>query len=187
MSPPSLKVLIVGHPLVLLLLMGGAAYLGWLCYLNATNGTIGMALAGWWAAWQSMKDFDHRRRYRAWRRDWMAMAGQTPARRAGVRSLLLGSIVLIGMLGYLVSQSTHPDQALGVTAEVGGVVAGGLVALALVVALIRLIWRRLRRNRLNQNRAVTVVVGKPILSVPPLAEAYRSVPSYCQPLLKGRL
>jgi hypothetical protein len=183
MSPPSLKVLILGHPLIVFLVMCGSAYLDWRCYLHAVNGTVFLAVGGTWLVWVALKDFDHRRRYRAWRRDCMTVAGERAKRSAHMRPAALLSIVpIVLILGGIVGHGRQSSQAMILGAGCSAALLAGLV-------IVRLLWaagRLLRRDRPKPAGPVSVVIRKPLLAAPSLQDAYRALPAYCQQILKAR-
>jgi len=183
MSPPSLKVVLLGHPLGVLLAMGVAAWLGWHCYLNANNGTVFMALVGLGLVLHAMRAFDHRRRYRIWRRDCMAMAGITPEPMIGPQMRrALGVALVIALWAGAIAQSMVPSSLL-----TGGLIAlVGLLVLLLLTKLGMLASRLLRRERPVRQRPVTIAVKRPMMPVPSLRQAYRALPDYAKQVLKER-
>jgi hypothetical protein len=182
MKPPSLRVVILGHPLTVLVVMGVAAYRCWLCSLDATNGTVGLAVAAVWLAWRMLKDFDQRRRYRAWRRDCMAIAGEAGGSAAKRPRWLMGVAILPGVWVGIASQCDRPGAVVAL--GVGVVVA--LLTVVLIAKLAGSAWRFLRRERPKLSRPVAVAIGRALLPVPSLNSAYRSLPPYCATLFKDR-
>lgn len=184
MRPPSLNTLILGNPANVFLSMGGAAYLSWLCYPDATNGTVLMALAGLWLSTRSMAAFDLCRRYRAWQRDCMLVAGSTDSKPAVPLWLrqALGVVVFSGMSFWLANQSDQTDR----WAALGPGLAALVLALQLPIWLLKRLLPMLRRKSSIYRGPVAVVVAGPIQAVPSLGDAYRLVPDYCRQVMQAR-
>jgi hypothetical protein len=184
MRPPSLKTLILGNPVSVLLSVGVAAYLCWLCYLNATNGTVFMALVSLWLSTRSLAAFDLCRRYRAWRRDCMAVAGIATTKSTIPLWLrrTIGVGVFSGMYVWLSQQSDQVYQ----WAALGPGLAASILALQPVIWLLKRLPRALRRKSAEYSGPVLVVVPGPIQMVPPLGDTYRLVPDYCRQVMQAR-
>lgn len=181
MRPPSLKTLILGHPLSVLMSFGLTAYLCWLGYLHAINSLVFIAVSGLWLIRQSLSAFDYRRRYRIWRRDCMTIAGVTakPVIPLWLRRIA-GVCFFAGAYSWLITNSDESYQVLAL--------GFALVALILLLSLALPLFKRLlrfpRRKRSVYEGPVAVVVRAPIQPVPSLKDAYRALPDYCDQVLK---
>ena len=185
MSPPSLRVLILGHPLVAALAIGMCGYVGWQAYVESIMGEWLVIMLCGWAAWQALKAFDHRRRHRAWRRDCMAIAGLSPSGTTSKRGRPLFAVaLLLASWGGIIAKSDQPEQPVAI----GIAIIAALAIATLAVWLTRLLWRALRHRppKAKPNRPVTVAIRRPAMPVPSLRSAYAALPPYAQKLLKGR-
>jgi hypothetical protein len=165
----------------MLLASGGAAYLGWQCYLNVTNGNLFVAVAALVVVMRSCKDFDHCQRYRLWRRQCDAMAGIPPPRRASLKWFLLG--ILLSAAG---SVAYYRNEVPLWAWQDGEVSLAGLALVLLLYLMVRAIWGRLRRKRSKPHGPVTIARVKRPARLPSLQSAYGALPAYCRELLNHR-
>jgi hypothetical protein len=180
MKRPSIRSVILGHPAVgvpVALASVGALYVCWFrgAEHGAALGLIPVAML--FAVGKASQEMTA---YRAWKREWDAMAPTAPERRTGrfmaAIGLLLGAVVLIGGVA---------------SSDVGPIIANHLLGWGLVLApfllgmvAVRSLTRRLRhRSRRGVEGQPAAVIAKPILPAPALPAAYAALPAYCQRLL----
>jgi len=116
--------------------------------------------------------------YRAWQREWEAMAGLPPPRRKWPQ--VVAALIAFPVLVLLVYADQHGGSyaLLGVLLVLGGPV----ILLALLVWLCRWFWR-LRGRRPGRTRPVIVAIKRPLVPVLSLGAAYLALPDYCQRIL----
>ena len=114
--------------------------------------------------------------YRAWVREWEAMAGEPPRRRTRGHDLLV-----VAALGLALLAATQMDSATLHMAEKSiGLLVGSLtIFIALWTAL-----RWVSNRRRHRTRSFTVtVIAHPVMTIPSLDDAYRALPPHCHALL----
>jgi hypothetical protein len=141
---------------------------------NLLVGFLGVAMLG---AVQSARA--QANAYKAWKRDWDSLAPEVPRERKRISAWTWIGLVIAIVVGL---------EWLGgadgrVMAWGAGFTLCGIWLAALLWAAIRWLWQRQRRPA---GSSVVTVVAKPVMAIPSLEDAYRSLPSYCHALLRGQ-
>ena len=123
-----------------------------------------------------MKADEQVRAYKAWRREWDAMAGLPPPRRKWPQ--LVGALLALPLLSLLLDAHQH-----GGGQEVAGVLLLLIAPIVVIAGLVRL-WRWVHRRarRRARDQYARIACKRPLLPVPPLVAAYHALPPYCQQL-----
>jgi len=180
MKRPSIRSVVLGHPLVgvpVALASVGALYV---CWFRGEEGgaVLGLIPVGMLCAVSQASQ--EMTAYRAWKREWDAMAPPAPGRKPGRFMAAIGVLLSAAMLIGGVASSG--DGAAIIHHLLGwGVV---LVPFLLGMVTVRLLIRRLRRRyRRGAHAQPGKVIAKPIIAAPALPAAYAALPAYCQRLL----
>ena len=173
---PSTKTMVMGHPVIAVpvMLAGGvtmyAAYEG----SNLLVGFLGLAMVGTAQSARAQVSA-----YKAWQRDWDAMAPQVPRERKRTSpwtwiGLIIAVISSLAWLGGANLREIAVDS---------GLMAGSVWLTAAIWVAMRWVIRRRRRPA---GSSIVTVVARPAMAIPSLEDAYRALPPYCHALLRGR-
>lgn len=177
MTPPSSTAMQLGHPLVATPALCGFAWaVIRACYDPSLWPVVIILLCVIGPIANAKRKRDQ---YRAWMRQWDAMAEpQEPSRR--IPSSKVKRWIGVAMLMLLgLCFATHASDPLYAGALVWLVLAVGIAALVAVV-----------RNRLKhwpaaraKDAPVAICIRQPLMPVPRMRDAYRALPSHCRILL----
>ena len=179
---------VVGQPVVTLAAMGGGLFCLYLWYREPGLWFVGIAalmFMGW-----VMKAQSDVAAYKAWKREWDSMApgGARPRSRdaPGVRALMAMAVfAVLGAGLYGLRDDPNYPVMLGLLV--------GVVGLWLLGGLVRLMRRgggapSAKRARPAERQPVAICVRGPLIKVPDLSGAYRSLPEHCRKVLgAGRI
>ena len=180
MRAPSNFTMAIGHPLVATpVVLGGFGLLYVACLGGPSampcglSGVVVLAVIG--------RAHKTASAYRAWRREWLAMAGEPDLenlRIKGVLATILFAFLIFATIAFVQSSPRSIGRALGWVI--------GLTPLWLATLAVWMMVRRKRDRSTSSERVPVKVVAKALLPAPPLADAYAALPEYCQRLL-GRV
>lgn len=125
-----------------------------------------------------MKADEQVRAWKAWKREWDAMAGTPPPPRRWPTYVGMALGVPFTALLFYAGQHGGASAIVGVIL----VIVGPLLGLGLMLKLIG--W--LLGLRSAKVMPVTICVSRPLLPLPDMATAYEGLPPHCQQLLRGR-
>ncbi|WP_067734191.1 hypothetical protein [Novosphingobium naphthalenivorans] len=180
-------------PGILTYLVGNAPVFLAVSFLCLWAGYHALTVSGGWTvaaltlplgAWVAGKH-DTLIRYRAWKREWGELGDEAPRQAAALPKppmwlrRIVGSILVVLMVAYLVAHRHEP----GAAAALGFGVVGS--AVFCLVAFLRRLGRGSAKRRVARARMVAICVRRPVMPVPDLATAYRSLPEHCQRLLRA--
>ncbi|ESQ82996.1 hypothetical protein [Asticcacaulis benevestitus] len=183
MNPPDLNTRIMGSRLVAPVVMATSAFITYLWWVDGCQNMLGIFMICIFAA--SANAMKQVAAYREWQQAWDAMVpGEIAAKRRKQRAFIGTLIVAILAFGGIMLASRPAAAPYLHEWGMPLIVVGGLLGAAwLVIRLLWWVWSRWRRHR---SLLVAVAVKRPVVHVPSLQTAYQRLPSYCQPLLKGR-
>lgn len=177
MREPPLRVRILGHPIVMVPVMGMGLFTlyQWTQHPDAGPLAIAaiavMALVG--------KASERRKEFVRWRRAWNAMAEAEPVSRGPLLGKL--AIAIIVPAGFLAHESGALNGLVGPLASLG-VLGLAILAGAMIVRL----WRRYRHRAHPASRSDTVsVCARPVMAVPSMTDAYSALPAHCWHVLNS--
>lgn len=180
MREPPIKVRLLGHPLVSLPVMGLCSFAIYLCVQNPDAWLLGAIaiIAGLFTgkAHTTMTD------YRRWRRAWDSMPGPG-AKRSNPQQLASAVIAVLVVGGFILCETGHLAMPANAIATIVGLAM-------IVLPLLAIAWlvKRLRakaRNAPVKIDPVRVVIQRPLLPVPSLEVAYRSLPEHSDKAMFG--
>jgi beta-lactamase regulating signal transducer with metallopeptidase domain len=186
MKRPSFVACVAGHPAaaIPLTLVGVWMILLW------TNGhtSIWLPLVGFFVVIQTLSSAMHRRRYKAWRKEWESVGNfdKAPPVRQKRRSrwtTALAAVLFIGIIACLPQLTNHPQLQNALTWL--WLLCGIFLIARLVIAIGRRIFKRRSRNveRAQQEVApVSWMLGR-TLDSPSREMAVRSLPEYAARIL----
>lgn len=183
MTPPNFHTRIMGSRLVAPVIMTTSAFVTYVWWAQGCQDIVGFLTIGLFAASaNAMKEVAN---YRRWQQEWDAMVpGEIAAKQRRQRAFIGTAIIaIIAFAGIMLASRPEAAPYLhewGMPLTVGGVLLG---AAWRVICFLR--WA-LYLSRRNRSPLVAVAVKRPVANVPSLQTAYQRLPSYCQPLLKGR-
>lgn len=177
MRVPPLRVRILGHPIVMLPVMGMGLFTlyQWTQHpglgVPAIVAVAAMVLVG--------KASERRLEFVRWRRAWDSMADTEPAARGPMLAKL--AIALIVPAGFLAVEGGALDG-----------LAGPATGLGLTAAILFAGTMLVRRWRGNGQRArpaskgeVVSVCARPVMAVPSMMDAYSALPAHCWHVLNA--
>lgn len=178
MREPPLRVRILGHPIVMVPVMGMGLFIlyGW-----SQNPDLAiLAIAAMGAMALVGKASERRMEFVRWRRAWDSMADDAGPVRQGplLAKLAIAIIVPVGFMAH---------EAGALDGLAGPAMAFGFLAAMLFVGtmLVRWLWRRLRRARPASQGDLVSVCAKPVMAVPSMTEAYNRLPAHCWHVLNS--
>lgn len=178
MREPPLRVQLLGHPIVMVPVMGMGAFILYQWSQNSNLALLGiMAIA---AMGFVAKASERRMEFVRWRRAWNSMADDREPSSSRGPALGKLAIAIIVPAGFIL----HESGALGGLGEA----APGLMTLAVIGFLGTMIFRALkgrsrRRARPASRSDVVSICARSSMRVPSLTEAYRNLPAHCWKVL----
>ena len=177
MRVPPLRVRILGHPIVMVPVMGMGLFILWQWTQHPELGVLGivavvaMALVG--------KASERRMEFVRWRQAWDSMADVEPAPRGPLLAKL--AIAFIVPAGVFAVESGALD---GVAGPLAGL---GLLGLAILAAtMIVRWWRNCPRHARAASRSdAASVCARPVIAVPTMTDAYSALPAHCWQVLNS--
>lgn len=171
-SPPA-RIHILGHPVVMLPVMGMGSLILYQWSQNADLALLGIVAIAAMAF--VAKASERRMEYARWRRAWNAMADDAPApsRRPLLGKVAVAVIVPVGFVAYeseALSQVGNPVPML--------VAIVGLAGIGAMIVRARR-WFTGRRARPSSRSDVVSICARSPMRVPSLEDAYRALPAHC--------
>lgn len=174
MRQPPHRVLLLGHPVVAMPVLGLCAFLlyGWSQHPEAWPvGGAALLFGGW-----TMRACETANQYRAWRKAWDSMA-EPIARRA--LSNHLGKLVIAALVvgGFTLADMGAIPGGTGSALMGIAIVAAPLATLAMLMKR----WRSSKARRTTaQVEPVRIAITRPAFPMPSLEDAYASLPEHSQ-------
>lgn len=176
MRVPPLRIRILGHPIVMIPVMGMGLFTVYQWTQHPELWVLGiaaiaaMALVG--------KASERRMEFVRWRQAWDSMADTEPAARGPMLAKL--AIALIVPAGFMAHASGALDGLAGPLASLGLL---GLAVLAGTMIVRR--WRSRRPARAASRSDVVSVCARPVIAVPSMTDAYSALPAHCWHVLNA--
>jgi len=117
--------------------------------------------------------------WRRWSAEWEAMAPNPSRKRTRMRDVL----VLVAIIAAVITTMQMDSDTRQMAATIIGLLVGVGAILFVLHKTVR--WISARRRHRAGPFTVTVI-GRPVMPVPSLHDAYRALPPYCQALLGAR-
>jgi hypothetical protein len=177
MREPPLRVRVLGHPVVMIPVMGMGAFILYQWTQHPEIALLGFAAIAAMAL--VAKASERRMEFVRWRRAWGSMADGKPASQGPMLAkLAIGVIVPTGFIA-------HASGALdGLTGP-----ATTLAILAVVLAAGTMLVRRWhfasRRARPASRSDVVSVCAHSVIAVPSMTDAYSALPAHCWHVLNS--
>jgi hypothetical protein len=173
MREPSLRARVLASPPVFYPSWALALWLGYEWTQHGDAWPLIVGAAAWLLA--VMKAEEQVRAYKAWKREWDAVAGVVSPKRWPV---ILGAILGIPIFLFLaaIGQQSGTQAVIGVLM----ITVGALALLGLLAKLLGCV----RRRSLDRVEPVTVCVTRPLIPVPTLRDALHSLPEHCLRVLE---
>lgn len=177
MREPPFRVRVLGHPVVMIPVMGMG-----LCILYQWTQNPEIAVLGF-AAIAAMalvgKASERRMEFVRWRRAWDSMADGEPAPQGPLLAKL--AVAIIVPAAFMAHASGALDGLIGPAITLG-VVAAALVVGTMVVRR----WRSSRRRARPASRSdVVSVCAHSVIAVPLMTDAYSALPAHCWHVLNS--
>lgn len=177
MREPPLRVRVLGHPVVMIPVMGMGAFILYQWTQHPEIALLGFAAIAAMAL--VAKASERRMEFVRWRRAWDSMADGAPASQGPMLAkLAIGIIVPSGLLAY------ESDTLNGL--------AGPAITLAVLAAALVAGTMLVRRWRLSSRRArpasrsdVVSVCARSVIAVPSMTDAYSALPAHCWHVLNS--
>lgn len=177
MREPPFRVRVLGHPVVMIPVMGMGAFILYQWTQHPEIALLGiaaiaaMALVG--------KASESRMAFVRWRRAWDSMADVEPASQGPLRAkLAIGIVVPVGFLAF---------SSGGLDGLAGAAVTLGVLAAALVAGtmLVRRWLPSGHRARPASRSDVVSVCARSVIAVPSMTDAYTALPAHCWHVLNS--
>lgn len=177
MREPPFRVRVLGHPVVMIPVMGVGAFILYQWTQHAEIALLGFAAIAAMAL--VAKASESRMAFVRWRRAWDSMADVEPASQGPMRAKL--AIGFIVPAGFLALSSGALDGLTGPAVTLA-VLGAALVAGTMLVRR----WRSSSRRARPASRSdVVSVCARSVIAVPSMTDAYSALPAHCWHVLNS--